>query len=547
MIKYQSLRMKDPSWRWFGASVAVLLLWLSSCTKDLVRNPYIQVTSNTVYSNPQTIREAFAKLYAGYSLSGQDVANSPDIATQDIGSNVFLRNYWEAQELPTDEAVIGWNDHDIQAYHSMNWTPNGYFVQLMYDRVFFEVAACNEFLREMGKLDPSKFSGSGGGTVTAQDTAAFAGYRAEARFLRALAYWTGMDLFGNIPFTTEADPVGSFAPKQISRADLFKYIESELLAIAPELPDPGKNEYGRADKGAAWMLLAEIYLNAQVYTGQQRYTDAITYCNKIISSGVYSLATNYAQLFETDNDKTHEIIFPIRADGQTSQSYGNTSFLVHASIGGDMNPQDYGIAAGGGWAGLRTTSHLVGLFSDPSGQTDKRAMFYTNGQTLAIKTMGNFNDGYAVDKYKNVSSTGQPGSDPTQSFVDTDFPFFRLAGTYLTYAEAVLRGGAGGDKNTALGYVNKIRERAYGGPGGDISAGDLTLNFLLDERGRELYWEGHRRTDLIRFGKFTDGSYLWPWKGGIENGTGVDAHLDLYPISATDRVANPNLAQNAGY
>lgn len=519
---------------------AVAALWcLASCTKDLVRKPYIQVTSATVYSNPATIREALAKLYAGLSLSGQDAANFPDIATSDVGSNVFLRNYWEAQELPTDEAVIGWNDHDIQAYHSMNWTPNGYFIQLMYDRVFFEVAACNEFLRETEKLDASKF--------TPEDTTNIAEYRYEARYLRAFAYWTGLDLFGNVPFTTEKDPVGSFFPMQTTRADLFKYVESELLDIQNGLRAPGKNEYGRADQGADWMLLAELYLNAGVYTGQPRYTDAITYCNKIISSGAYSLTSNYAQLFETDNDVTGEIIFPIRADGVTSQSYGNTSFLVHASIGGSMDPVAYGVAAGGGWAGLRTTSHLVGLFNDPSGHTDKRAMFYTTGQTLAIKTMGTFTDGYAVDKYKNISSTGKPGSDPTHSFVDTDFPVFRLAGTYLIYAESVLRGGTGGDRATALSYVNKLRDRAYGNSSGEIGSGDLTLDFILDERGRELYWEGHRRTDLIRYGKFTDGSYLWPWKGGTEQGNGVDSHYNLYPVSATDMVANPNLKQNTGY
>ena len=115
------------------------------------------------------------------------------------------------------------------------------------------------------------------------------------------------------------------------------------------------------------------------------------------------------------------------------------------------------------------------------------------------------------------------------------------------YAEAVLRGGSGGDKTTAVGYINQLRERAYGNTNGNITAADLTLNFILDERGRELYWEGHRRTDLIRFGQFTSATYLWPWKGGVETGTGVDAHYNLFPIPNTDRTANPNLGQNPGY
>jgi starch-binding outer membrane protein, SusD/RagB family len=525
----------------------ILLLGMGSCTNDLNRQPIVQVTSDVVYSNPASIEEALAKLYAGLSLSGQDVTNYPDIATSDVGSNVFLRNYWEAQELPTDEAVIGWNDQDLQAYHSMDWTPNGYFDQLMYDRVFFEVSACNEFLRETENLSSS---------FSPQDTTNIAEYRLEARYLRAFAYWCGMDLFGSIPFTTENDPVGSFAPPQISRDSLFNYIVSELQDIQGQLPPPGQNQIGRADQGAAWMLLAELYLNAQVYTaplnapgtGTAMYTQALTYCNKIINSGVYNLAPNYADLFETDNETTsHEIIFPIRANGLTSQSYGNTSFVVHAEIGGNMNSVNFGLAAGSGWAGLRTTSAFVNLFSDPSGNTDHRAMFFTNGQTLKISNIGNFPDGYAISKFTNLSSTGVPGSDPSGEFVDTDFPFFRLGEVYLIYAECVLRGGSGGDINTAVNYINLLRERAYGNTSGDITASDLTLPFILDERGRELYWEGKRRTDLIRFGDFTSGNYLWPFKGGVADGTAVDSRYNLYPISATDMLSNPNLVQNPGY
>jgi len=172
-------------------------------------------------------------------------------------------------------------------------------------------------------------------------------------------------------------------------------------------------------------------------------------------------------------------------------------------------------------------------------------MFYTTGQSLAINDVGKFTDGYAVTKWKNITSTGLPGSDLT--FPDTDFPLFRLADVYLMYAEAVVRGGTGGDMATAVSYINKIRERAYGNNSGNITAGDLTLNFILNERARELYWEAQRRTDLIRFGKFTGGSYLWPWKGGVKDGTATDSHYNLYPIPASDITANPTLVQNPGY
>ena len=520
-----------------GMIAGALMVSAASCTKDLNRLPIVQVTSASVYSNPTTIKEALAKVYGGLSLSGQDVGASPDISAPDIGSNTYFRNWWEAEELPTDEAVIAWNDGDLQQYHTMNWTPQMAYLTLWYNRVFFEISSANEFIRE---LPDSKINSFG-----ASDAANIKTYRNEARFIRAMAYWHAIDHFGSIPFATETSGVGD-QPKQASRDSVFKFVESELLDIQTQLPDPGANEYGRADKGAVWTVLAKLYLNAKVYTGQDRSTDCITYCNKIIASHAYSLADHYANLFEIDNHTTSkEIIFAIRANGLTSQSYGNSTFLVHAAVGGSMDPSQFGV--GGGWGGLRVTANLYNLFSDPSGNTDTRAMFYTAGQTKDIADLKNFNDGYTVTKFKTVSSTGQVGSDPSGNFVDLDFPLFRLADIYLIYAEAVLRGGSGGDAATALGYVNALRDRAYGDNSGEIAAGDLTLPFILDERGRELYWEGGRRTDLIRYDLFTSGSYLWPWKGGVLNGTGVDAHLNIYPLASTDIVANPNLKQNPGY
>lgn len=304
--------------------------------------------------------------------------------------------------------------------------------------------------------------------------------------------------------------MGKFLPPQISRTDLFNYVEKELLDVQNLLPDPGQNEYGRADKGAAWFLLARLYLNAQVYTGQARWTDCITYCNKIIQSGAYHLASNYAQLFELDNRQTGEIIFPLRANGLTSQSYGNTTFLIHAAVGGNMRASDFGINQG--WAGLRTTKTLVNLFPNGDSSLDKRAMFYTNGQTLDIADIKDFSNGYTITKFKNVDSHGNPGSDPTGTFADLDFPLFRLADVYLMYAEAVVRGGSGGDINTAVNYINQLRERAYRNTSGDITSSDLTLNFIMDERARELYWEAIRRTDWSVLGSLPRPAISGPGK-----------------------------------
>ncbi len=295
-------------------------------------------------------------------------------------------------------------------------------------------------------------------------------------------------------------------------------------------------------------MLARLYLNAQVYTGTARYTDAITYAKKVIGGG-YTLQPGYAQLFMADNDKRkNEFMFAINCDGLHTQAYGNTTFFVHAPCGDDHN--DYGV--GGGWNGYRGTKGLSDLFTDLSGGTDKRAMFTTSkygtsAAQIAISDVSNFENGLHVNKWKNIRSDGGPISDVTATFSDVDFPVFRLSEMYLIYAEAVLRGGTGGDAATALGYINAIRTRAYGNASGNIGAGALDLNFILAERGRELYWEGHRRTDLIRYNLLTTGTYLWPWKGGVSSGTAVDAKYNIFPIPAANRTANPNLDQNTGY
>jgi len=320
---------------------------------------------------------------------------------------------------------------------------------------------------------------------------------------------------------------------------------------------PMKNQYGRADEGAVWALLARIYLNAEVYTGTARYTDAITYSSKVIGAG-YSLINKYDNLFLADNNlNTTENIFSIEFDGGTIQGYGGTTFMTHAPVGGTMPSSLYGVS--GGWDGLRVTSNLVNLFPADTvtslqgnlnhfpnlGNPDTRAEFWTNGQSLAITDVTNFAQGYAVNKWRNVTSGGVSGSNINYS--DVDEPLFRLPEQYLIYAEAVLRGGTGGDAGIALGYVNAIRERAYGGISGDISAGQLTLPFILDERARELYWEGFRRTDLVRYNEFTTGTYLWPLKGGVAGGTSVSDNRNIYPIPDADRAVNPNLKQNPGY
>lgn len=512
-------------------------LLLTACTKDLNRVPPNDFTSAQVYKDLAGYKQVLAKLYAGLSLTGNSGPDGQaDIRGIDEGFSSYLRQYWQAQELSTDEAVIAWNDATIKDFHYMTWSSSDVFLKALYYRIYFQITLCNEFIRESA---PAKLSER---NITGADATEIGYFRAEARFLRALSYYHALDLYGNVPFVTENDPVGSFLPPRITRANLFNYVESELKAIENDLKGAKTNEYGRADKAADWALLSRLYLNAEVYTGSGKYTEAVTYANKVISTS-YTLAGNWRNLFLADNNVTgaNEFIFPITFDGSKSRTWGGTTYLVHAPIVGSMNANTHGVDFG--WGGIRTTKQFVNIFGAASG--DSRMNFYTSGQNLDINDIGTATDGYGIVKFRNITSSGGNGSNPT--WVDTDFPMFRLPEMYLNYAEAVLRGGSGGDAATALGYINALRTRAYGNSSGNITAPQLTLQLILDERARELHWEAVRRTDLIRYGQFTEGTYLWAWKGNTPNGQAVGAYRKLYPIPASDVIANPNLQQNPGY
>lgn len=519
--------------------LGLALCW--SCESELELQPEDnRSTADKAFEDPAAYKQFLAKLYAGLAVSGQEgPAGNPDLQGLDEGFSQYLRLYWMMQELTTEMAVIGWNDGTIKDLHAQNWTSGNEFIRTMYSRLLYQVALTNEFLRQ---TTPEVLESRG---VESSERTAIEGFRAEARFLRALHYYHAIDLFGNPPFVTEEDPIGAFLPEQITRTELFDYIESELLAIEGEIPAAGANEYGRVDQAAVWMLLSKLYLNAGVYTGEDHASEALEYSRRVINSS-YSLATDYQHLFLADNDRNgaqSEVIFPITFDGRNTQTYGGMSFLIHAAIGGDMDPEDFGVSSG--WAGLRTTAGLVEQFPGEAESPDQRALFFTEGQSKEIRDLSNFRDGFAVTKFRNITTSGEAGSDETGEFVDTDFPMFRLADAYLMFAEAHLRGG-GGSTVEALQLVNDLRERAYGDTSGNISENELTLNFILEERARELYWEGHRRTDRIRFGRFSNNG-IWPWKGNVPQGSTTEAYRDLMPIPASDLGVNTNLTQNPGY
>lgn len=519
-------------------AVLVTISVFQSCTKYPNLKPTNDVTSETVFSTPEGYKQVLAKVYGSFALTGnQGPAGNGDVQGIDEGFSDFYRLFWKAQELTTDEAVISWGDVGIQDFHNMNWTSNNSFLTGLYYRSMYQITLCNDFIRESSD---EKLSSRGIGGTDADNIRM---YVREARYLRAFQYWVLMDLFGNPPFTTEETQIGGAPPPQATRTEIFNYIETELKAIEGSLPAARANEYGRADQGAVWALLARMYLNAGVYTGTARYNDAVTYSKKVIDAG-YSLLSNYQWLMLADNNvSNNEFIFTINYDGLRTTGFGGTTFLTHAAVGGSMPAGTYGV--GGGWAGIRTTKNLVDLFPDVTGTIDKRAQFYTSGQNKEIANLTEFKDGYAVTKYKNVKRNGTNGQ--SQDYSDIDIPLFRLAEMYLIYAEAVLRGGTGGSTTTAVGYINALRTRAYGNTSGNINEGQLTVDFILDERARELYWEGHRRTDLIRYNKFVEGTYLWPWKGGVSSGTAVASFRKLFPIPSRDVNSNRNLVQNPGY
>ena len=513
-----------------------LIFFFGACTDDLNVIPQDddEFLSEDFYSNASAYEQAIAGVYGNLSLTGNDPGSS-NISGIDAGTSQYGRVLWYLQDLAADEALWSYeNDPGTKEIQRNIWTPANPVFRGMYGRAMFSISLANDFLRQStdDKLAERGHTG---------DVSEIVAYRAEARLLRALSYYHLMDLFGKAAFVTELDPVGTYQAPQYDRAQLFDYVESELLAIEGDLKPARTNQYARADRGVAWMILAKIYLNAEVYINTNRYADCITYSNKIINGG-YSLASNYALNFMADNDFNeagmNEIIFPLVSDGVVTQNYGPTTVIINGEVGSlEENQEELGAQ---GWGGaLRVRKQFAEKFIN--GGNDDRNTLITEGREIDIVDVADRDSGYILTKYSNRTSTGAAGSDPT--FVDTDFPLFRLGDVYLMYAEAFLRGG-GGSETEALGYVNDLRERANADL---ISSNDLTLEFLIDERSRELHWESKRRQDLIRFGLYTGGNYNWAWKGNGANGIALGNHMAVYPLPSESIAANPNLTQNPGY
>lgn len=511
------------------AAYMMLAIGATSCINELDISP-INPQENTVFVQDLV----FTKIYATLGLTGQEgPAGVGDVAGIDEGTSAFYRLILVANENPTDMVHCCWGDPGIPEFNNISWGSSDNKIEGLYGRLNFDVVLCNHFLEKTAGLTDAN-------TVK---------QRAEVRFIRALNLYYLMDLYANVPFS---ETVSEKLPQQIKRPELFAFIEKELKEIDADLYAPMQAPFGRADQSAAWLLLSRIYLNAEVYTGTARWADAAAYADKVIKQSGRSLCNNYAHLFMADNDENvnarNEFILPIRQDGIYTRSYGGSLYAIAATHTNGMN--SWGTSEG--WGGIRARKALVDKFfiktavpmdADETGMVaaakDDRALFFAGGdRKLEINNVNSFKEGLSITKWSNARSDGKASKDP--KWTDTDIPFFRLAEAYLTFAEATLR--SGGSQQAALDAVNQLRTRAHAS-----TFATINLNMILDEKAREFYFEGQRRTDLVRYDYFTTNKYIWDWKGGEKAGTSVRNIYNIYPLPATDLNANENLTQNPGY
>lgn len=564
------------------APAATLLLSasLSSCMADLDKG---NIDPN-VETNPSTLG-LYSKCYAGLIMEGND--GNADFTIDDNGKSTLLRNIFNFNELPTDEAICWWSDGGLVdiSYNKYNAaTPT---LKYLYYRLMSNISFENNFL----SLEAAK----------EEDKTRYA----EVRVIRAYNYFLMLDFFGDPAFVEKSSSESPYqahtynskfdANKTYTRAELlqlgreflFNWVKDELLAAEPDLLEakPEKDndpDYGRIDKGTCWLLLSRLYLNAGTYLnndGQDNpYWDkALAYAEKVINSQ-YALFDDskisetakangykpYDLLFMGDNGSNGascEALLPLMQDGTITQGYGGSLFYI-AALWNDAMKSITGKDAAtteNAWSGMRVRpSFLKVFFNNPSVVVNKeakairamniddRAIFWGKGndkneRTLELGENKSFFSGIVTPKWNNNYAEG--GTPHDSKFVDTDFFLFRVAEAYLNAAEAEMHlNGEGSDK--AKGYIDKLRERAHA-----EEHSSYTLNDVLDERARELYCEGLRRTDLIRFNQYggNNATYKWELKGGSDNGSNFDKTKNVYPLPSSEILANKNLTQIDGY
>lgn len=538
----------------------------TSCIGDLDVNPLnpTEMSPNQAYGySVDSYLQGLTKIYYSFiNTSGLNVA--------DGGASELIRAYWSCQEVTADACKCAWsNDAWVRALNTNTWSEaQNDATYAVYCRTILGISYANEFLRS--STDDLLDARGCDDAVKAKVRQ----FRAEARFIRAYLYWMAMDTFGNVPFTTEDSPLGGgFVPTQVPRAELFNYIVGELKAIAASGDMPAaQSDYPRADIGSVYGLLARLYLNAEVYTatefaaGTPMWAEAKAACEEIYKLG-YTLCPDYAALFRGDNGENAkargEFLFAVPYDAEDTQSYGGTGYLTFAALAaGDVN--DETLAEGflaptginNGWAGIRVPDPYVQTYFSPAAYdfeagtysiTDKRGqMFNIKGQTQEM-ALYEFVTGWKCWKYNNYPHNKGPqdadalNTARSKSYSDIDFPLIRLGEIHLIYAEACMHLGA---EAQALPKLKELADRA-----GVTATTSITQEFLVAERARELMWEAHRRTDLIRYGMYGGNtSYSWPFKGGDSAyGQTFEKYMELFSIPPTELASNDKLVQNPGY
>lgn len=531
----------------FSAVAAAAML--TACVGDLNTIPLNEtdVTSETAYGAEEAgYVQGLTKIY--FQLVSN---NTQDLQVADGGASEFIRAFWSTQEVTADAAKCAWGDAWVNDLNNNTWKGDvlNDAVYAVYVRTLQGITYVNEYLRQTSDANLDLRGCSADVKAKVQE------YRAEARFLRAFFYWAAMDTFGQVPFSTEHTQFGGgYNPPQAPAAEIFDFIVSELKDLASDgsaMPAAQSN-YPRADKGSVLGLLARVYLNAEVYTGTAMWAEAKATCENIYSLG-YALAPTHAELFRGDNgenpDAKKEMLFAASYNAEHTQSYGGTTYLTLSTLSGDDSAVNI-IGINGGWAGNRVPDHYVQTYFAPTAAdfatgdytiADKRAYFYIKGRSQSMQdNLNTFLNGWSCIKFNNVphdkEAVDYAATAATKNFSDIDWPLIRLGEIHLIYAEACMH--AGGD---ASAQVAALAERA-----GVAAPKTIDADFLMAERARELMWEAHRRTDLIRYGKWISG-YNWTYKGGNFGGQDLPEHFNVFPVPSTELATNLDLDQNPGY
>lgn len=514
--------------------IAIAAVILSSCVKDLDVTPIDPNVTlpEQILNSEDAYEQLLAKCYVSLCVSashGPD--SSPDIDGVDGGFGQYVRALFYLQEFPTDEAMIVWNDQTVKDLHAMSYTASDVFVTAMFSRIFYQIGLCNEFIR---RASASEYASSDKMKTMI----------AEARALRALSYYHAIDMFGGVPFADENTVVGSKGPAPKSRSELFEWLDAECKDIIDNSAIKGAkaNVYGRLDVNFVKMIRAHLNLNARVYLGladdsaAKAYYDVAGQMAKDVMADYPTLHAKYSDLFCGQNDQCNdEIIFGIQQDGVNTQSYGSTCFIVKASCKGGDTVVAEALGIDDGWGGTLVTPEFINTFDN----ADPRKLFWGfNKSTTSDNTIttDEFDYGWSAHKFTNLNLDGTVPA--VVNFVSTDFPLFRSADAYLIAAEAQLRGASTVSATEGQAAMDAVRARV------GLGAGTYTLDGVLEERGRELYWECWRRSDLVRYDLLTTDKYLWTWKGGSHDGNAVNAKYNIYPIPVNELNNNQLLTQH---